>query len=738
MKTRFLKLLLVAFLSLGALGFPFEGAAQEKGNKFMLEDVTPGGIRFLQNFYPKYIERGQWLGDVCVFTSKGELLQLQKDKEKKVILNVEDLKKIITNDSSLAAYGYFPSFSAVEDHLEWIQIYSSKAVYIINWKNKELVKWFSLEKNENGEKVELLEIDPTYSRAVVRSAQKELMITEALTDLNSKASFVLVAKDQGDEIVYGTSVHQHEFGIQKGTFWSPDGQKLAYYRMDQSMVPAYPLVDIEPKKAKVDPIRYPMAGDPSHQVTVWVYNLEKAKSILLLSKGDPEHFLTNIAWSPKSDKIYMAEINRKQTISEMKEYNAFTGEQLRTLFTEKDERYIEPSSPMFFVPKSKDKFLWLSRRDGWNHFYLGSIKDGSLKQITKGEWEVKSFKGFSKNGKSFFFTSTNPSPLEIHLYSIRLNGRKMKDLTPESGVHHSALNASKTQILDVYSSMTVPREYVLRTIKGKKIYSLLKAENPSKNFNMPEVSIGSLMSRDGTTKLYYRLTKPVNFDPNKKYPTVVYVYGGPHAQLVTNTWMAGVSGWDVYMAQNGFVVFTLDNRGSENRGKEFEQIIHRQVGTIEMEDQMAGVDFLKSQAWVDKDRIGVHGWSFGGFMTTNLMLTHSDVFKVGVAGGPVIDWSRYEIMYGERYNDMPEENPEGYRKNNLTLRAKDLKGRLLLIHGTVDNVVVWQHAQAFVKACVDYRTFPDCMYYPGHKHNVIGRDRVHLFYTIARYFKDHL
>ena len=185
--------------------------------------------------------------------------------------------------------------------------------------------------------------------------------------------------------------------------------------------------------------------------------------------------------------------------------------------------------------------------------------------------------------------------------------------------------------------------------------------------------------------------------PNKKYPTIIYVYGGPHAQLVTKDWLAGAGGWDVYMAQQGYVVFTLDNRGSARRGRDFEQVIHRQVGTAEMDDQMRGVEFLQKQPWVDTERMGVYGWSFGGFMTTNLMLTHSDVFKVGVAGGPVMDWSRYEVMYGERYNDTPQENPEGYQQNNLTLRAGDLKGRLLLIHGTVDNVVLWQHLPAPAK-----------------------------------------
>ncbi len=739
MKKRILSLLFsIPCLFLGQMIHTTAIAQNNKGKLFSFEDVTPGGTNFVKNFYPEYIERLQWIGDRCVYTNQADLIEKTEKGDEKVLLTTADLKKMFPDDFYLWQWGSFPSFGAVEGHPNYMLISSPRASYVIDLEKKALVRLFSLSKENEARNLELVDIDPTLSRAVVRSAGGALMITEAVTDLKAKAKFILVAQNKGNEIVYGTSVHQHEFGIMTGTFWSPDGKKLAFYRMDQSMVAEYPIVNINPKKGTVDPIRYPMAGGPSHQVTVGVYNTETGKTLYLASGGDPEHFLTNIAWSPKSDKIYMAEVNRKQTVAELNEYKASTGAKLRTLFTETDKKYVEPMTPMRFLPNNSDKFLWESRKDGWNHFYLGSIKDGSLRQITKGEWEVKHFKGFSADGKSFFFTSTNPSPLEMRLYSIRVNGKNMRDITPVAGVHRTSINASTTRILDTYSSMTVPREIDIRTIKGKLICTLLKAENPSKDFALPEITLGTLTSRDGTTKLYYRLTKPVNFDPTKKYPTIIYVYGGPHAQLVTNSWLGGISGWDVYMAQRGYVIFTLDNRGSENRGKAFEQIIHRQVGTIEMEDQMAGVDFLKSQAWVDKERMGVYGWSFGGFMTTNLMLTYPDVFKAAVAGGPVMDWSRYEVMYGERYNDTPQENPEGYKKNNLTLRAANLKGRLLLIHGTSDDVVVWQHAQAFVKACIEARTYPDCMYYPGHKHNVIGRDRVHLFQTIARYFEDHL
>ena len=240
------------------------------------------------------------------------------------------------------------------------------------------------------------------------------------------------------------------------------------------------------------------------------------------------------------------------------------------------------------------------------------------------------------------------------------------------------------------------------------------------------------------TDLYYRLVKPADFDPAKKYPTIIYVYGGPHAQMVTGGWQNGARGWDIYMANKGYIMFTLDNRGSDNRGLEFENVTFRHLGIEEGKDQVKGVEFLKSLPYVDGNRIGVHGWSFGGHMTTALMLRYPEIFKVGVAGGPVIDWGYYEIMYGERYMDTPQSNPEGYEQCNLKNLAGNLKGHLLLIHDDHDDTCVPQHTLSFIKACVDARTYPDLFIYPTHKHNVIGRDRVHLHEKITRYFEDNL
>ena len=561
-----------------------------------------------------------------------------------------------------------------------------------------------------------------------------------------------VTNEDKPGIVCGTSVHQNEFGIRKGTFWSPNGSALAFYRMDESMVTDYPFVNIDKRVATAEPHKYPMAGMKSHHVTVGVYNLASGKTTWLKTGTPKEKYLTNIAWSPDEQTIYIAELNRGQDTMKMVAYSAITGEKKALLFTETDEHYVEPQHSALFVPGHPEQFIWQSERDGYNHLYLYNTKGELLKQLTKGEWVVLSVEGFDEKGENLFYTATKPHPLSSYSYGTplcmtnwKLNLKKGESVCLNheaimvNGVHRAEVSPSGRYIVDSYSSWDIPRKIVITDTKRNKVVdTLLEAENPYAGYDMPEVERGQITAADGKTKLNYFLVKPLNMDSTKQYPAIVYVYGGPHAQLVTGSWMGGVSGWDIYMARRGYAIFTVDSRGSANRGHAFETVIHRNLGVNEMADQVKGVEFLKTKSFIDKDRIGVHGWSYGGFMTTNLMCSYPDIFKVGVAGGPVIDWSNYEIMYGERYMDHPKENPEGYKNANLKLKAKNLRGRLLLIHGDIDPVVVWQHSLGFLKACVDANTYPDYFVYPRHEHNVIGKDRPHLHELITRYFDDHL
>ncbi len=547
-----------------------------------------------------------------------------------------------------------------------------------------------------------------------------------------------VTTDGSYEIVYtGKNVHQNEFGIDGKNFWSPKGNYLAFYRMDQSTVTDYPIIDWTTRPAKNENIKYPMAGNKSHHVTLGIYDVKTNKTIFVKTEGDPEQYLTNIAWSPDEKHIYIAVLSRTQNDMKLNEYDAATGNFVRTLFEEHDDKYTEPLHPMLFVKNNPSQFIWQSRRDGYNHFYLYNINGKLIKQLTKGNWEVKAENGFDEKGERLFFHANDQSPVNQDFYSVNLKSGAVTKITNGNGFHSCIIDEKGAFVIDNFSSTYIPREYYIINTATKKSNTIYKADNPIKDYKLGSWSLFTIKNNEGTD-LYCRIFKPVNYDSTKKYPVLVYLYNGPHSQLVTNTWMAGGELWYQYMAQKGFIVFTLDGRGTDNRGKAFSQATHRQLGTKEMEDQLKGVDYLKSLPFVDANRIGVHGWSFGGFMTTTLMTRSPETFKVGVAGGPVIDWTYYEIMYTERYMDSPQDNKEGYEKNNLLNYVDKLKGKLLMIHGAQDPVVVWQHSIMYQKKAVDKGVQLDYYLYPGHEHNVLGKDRAHLMEKITNYFIDNL
>ena len=557
----------------------------------------------------------------------------------------------------------------------------------------------------------------------------------------------LVERGDGYNIVLGESVHRNEFGINGGLFWSPKGNRLAFYRMDQSMVVDYPIVNTKAREAEVRNIKYPMAGMKSHEVTVGVWDAATEKLVYLNTARDTsvherEMYLTNIAWSPDEKYVFIAKVNREQNHMWLEQYDAVTGDFLKVLFEETNLRYVEPCEPMIFTPKG-DQFLWFSMRDGYKHLYLYNLDGTLVKQVTKGEYEVEGFIQFDKKGENIFVYANKNNLAGRDAYRVNIKKGTMECLTMQEnglhGTHSISLNENGTMWVDLWSSVDVPMRADLRDLKHKNVlHTFFAAENPLKDYAMPSVKLGTIKAADGVTDLYYRLITPPNMKPGKKYPTLVYVYGGPHSQLVTDSWLGGGNLYFMFLAQQGYVVFTVDNRGTDNRGFEFESCTHRRLGEIEMADQMEGVKFLKSLPYVDQDRMGVEGWSFGGFMTITMKLAHPEVFKVGCAGGPVIDWKWYEIMYGERYMDTPQENPEGYEANCLLNKAQNLEGRLLVIHGCEDNTVVWQHSLEFIERCINNYKQVDYFVYPHHEHNVLGRERLHLYQKMFQYYEDHL
>lgn len=682
-----------------------------------LEDLIPGGetYRYTESLYGL-----QWWGDECIKPEVDVLSTIHPKTGKATVIATRESVNKALEASQLGKISHFYNVS-----FPW----TDKKQMLITLPGKYVV--YDLASNQVAGSVTLNE-GATNNDYCAASGNVAYTVGNNLYVNNTAVT------DEPMGIVCGQSVHRNEFGINKGTFWSPQGKLLAFYRMDESMVTQYPLVDVTQRIAEVTNVRYPMAGMTSHQVKVGIYN-PATKKTLYLNAGDPtDRYFTNISWAPDEKSLYLIELNRDQNHAKLCQYNVETGELMATLFEETHPKYIEPQHPITFLPWDRNKFIYQSQRDGFNHLYLYGTDGKLIKQLTSGDWLVKDLLGFDAKKKEMIIASTEVSPLQSNLFRVNMSTGKRTPLGSAEGIHNGKLNPSGRYLIDQYSSPTVPRSINLVDVQSGKSINLLTAQDPYKDYRMPTIETGTIKAADGVTDLYYRIVKPADFDPNKKYPAIVYVYGGPHAQVVNGGWQNGARGWDFYMANKGYILFSLDNRGSDNRGQAFENATFRHLGVEEGKDQVKGAEYLQSLPYVDGSRIGVHGWSFGGHMTTALLLRYPEVFKVGVAGGPVIDWSYYEVMYGERYMDTPQSNPEGYEQCNLKNLAGNLKGHLMIIHDDHDDTCVPQHTLSFMKACIDARTYPDLFIYPCHKHNVSGRDRVHLHEKITRYFEDYL
>ena len=558
--------------------------------------------------------------------------------------------------------------------------------------------------------------------------------------ITSNGKDISVTNDTDKGVVNGSDyVHRQEFGINRGMWWSPNSDKLLFYRKDETMVANYPLTNWDARIAENKDIKYPMAGMKSEEVTLVVFDFASGKSVTLKTEGPKEQFLTCVTWSPDGKKVYVGVLNREQNHLKLNRYDATTGSFEKTLFEEQASTYVEPLHDLTFVPGKNDQFLYRTEKEGYEQLCLYNTDGKQLKKLGYKDVVITELLNFDNGAKNVFYIGTANNGLDRQLYKVELSSGKTTQLTTASGTHTAIVSTDGTLAFDSFANTTTPNDINIINLRGNKTTSILKAENPYTGKTvLPKMELVTITSADGKTPLNGRIIYPANFDAAKKYPVIVYVYGGPHAQLVNNEWLGGASLFDYYLAQQGFVVFTLDNRGSDARGRDFEHVVHRNLGVNEMADQMKGVEFLKSKTFVDQDKIGVSGWSFGGFMTSSLMLDHGDVFKVGVAGGPVCDWKYYEVMYGERYMDMTQENPEGYVKTNIIDKAKQLKGRLLIIHGAQDNVVVQQHSMEFINACIAAGKQVDYFLYPTHEHNVRGKDRIHLNQKIADYFDTYL
>lgn len=688
--------------------------AQEK--QLTLEDA----VYMNPSIFPKRMSQLMWMGNSNNFSyvKKNELLKASaKSEDHKVVCNIDDINAGLT-DLRVDSIKKFPRIQYLTESK--VRFCHKQKVFVFDVVSKNL------------------ELKNTYPKEAGNIDIENSNFNTAYTiDNNLFASVgekkVQITNDEDKGIVNGQVVHRVEFGIHTGTFWSPNGNSLAFYRKNETMVADYPLVNIDSDIAELQNEKYPMAGKPSHHVTLGVYNLETQQTVFMKTGEPKEQYLTSVTWDPAGEFIYIALLNRDQNHLKLNKYNTSTGDMVNTLFEEKSEKYVEPEHNLIFEEALEDHFIWISEMDGWQHLYLYKTDGTLVKQITSGEWVVTNYLGIDKKGKTVYVSGTKDSPIEQNIYSVDIRSGKTTRLSPDHGTHNGIVSYSGEYAIDSYSSTEMAREYRIVTKSGSVAQTMLTDVDPLKDYNLGEMKIFTLKA-DDDSDLYCRLIKPSNFEEGKKYPVFFYVYGGPHSQLVNDSWLGAGGIFQNYMAQQGYVVFTMDNHGTAQRGRDFEQAIFRNLGDLEIADQLKGVEYLKSLDYVDTDRMGIDGWSYGGFMTVSMMLKHPGIFKVACAGGPVIDWKYYEAMYGERYMDTPESNPEGYKNANLLNYADKLEGDLMIIHGTMDPTVVWQNSLKFLQKCVSEDIQVDYFVYPGHGHNVRGKERKHLYQKIQNYF----
>lgn len=534
-------------------------------------------------------------------------------------------------------------------------------------------------------------------------------------------------------------VYPEELALPTAHWWSPDSRHIALLEFDVSATPQYPHADYLASPPRPEPERYPKPGEPNASVRLAIVDVSTAR-LRFVDLGDPAaHLLARVDWLPDGKTVAVQRLNRVQNRLDLIFVNAETLDH-QIVLTEEDEHWVNLSNDFRYLPK-RDAFLWTSESTGYRHLYLYFVKERYARQITSGNWEVSSVLAVDSNQTEAYFLGTAKSPLERHVYVAALEDNadpitSPRALTSVDGSWTANFAPDGAHWVSRHSSLTLPGSQQVFTSNGRLLGSLTERdESEQRDYKILPTEIHTFKASDGAL-LYARLIKPAGFQANRKYPAIVQVYGGPHAQSVRNAW-SGAS-MDQVFAHAGFVIWQVDNRGTSGRGHVFETPVSRKLGIVELEDQLLGVDYLKKLGFVDETRIGVNGWSYGGFMTLNCLLNAPGVFRAGISGAPVVDWRFYDTIYTERYMDLPSVNEEGYRVTSLLPKAGNLKGALLLIHNLWDDNVHFQNALHMANELQRLERPFDLMIYPQKSHGVSGKHAAHMRAMMLRFFEREL
>jgi len=685
------------------------------------------------NFTEHHLTQLKWLPQSEQFsyietdTSTGIkrlIVENASDGAVKAVLNQEELQTDDSVNVSLSSYRWIPDETGMI-------LKGGGDVWYYSIADQDLLRL-----TNTGASEEEIQISPD-SRYISYVREYNLYVTDIISGKEQA-----LTTDGNDQLFNGKLdwVYQEELvgrGIFKGYWWSPDSRHIAYLQFDESPVPDYPLVDEIPYHPDIEIMQYPKAGDPNPVVKLGVVNISNSPETTWIDVGnETDQYIPRVYWIPDGDQVAFMRLDRYQQHLEFLLADISDGES-RVILEETDPYWINIEDQVHFFDDS-ERFLWGSDRSGYRHLYLYDLKGNLLSEMTRGAWVVTEFVGVDEQADQVYVLTNKHDVKERQLYRVDTDGSQLTRLSEQAGTHEIMLSPRRQFYIDKTSDVLTPAQQNLHTADGELVRIISKKPGASLaryNLQMPEFFT---FEGDSGHTFYASMLKPPHFDPGKKYPVLVYVYGGPHAQVVRRNFGRKRHLWHQMLAQKGYIVFSMDNRGSYGRGHHWEQVIYKNLGATELRDQLQGVKYLKSLSYVDPDRIGIWGWSYGGYMTL-YALTHTDAFSTGISIAPVTDWRNYDTIYTERYMGLPSENPDGYKRSAPTNFAGDLSGNLLLVHGTTDDNVHFQNSMQMINELIDANKDFNLMIYPRQKHGINPtKDRIHLYEKMTKFIEENL
>jgi dipeptidyl-peptidase-4 len=627
----------------------------------------------------------------------------------------------------------------IKTETESIYRHSSKANYYVHLIEKQ--RTFPLADFTKG-KQRLADFSPAGDKvAFVRD--NNLFVT----DVVQRDEVQVTTDGKDNEIINGATdwVYEEEFGFDKGFYWSPKGNRIAYYRFDERNVKQFQMAMYGELYPEPYTFKYPKAGEENSLVNVYIYDIKTGDSRPVDIKANKEQYIPRIQWSPDNDKLCIMRMNRHQNHLEFLMTDLSMAEQpfelaSKVIFEEKNDTYIEINDNLIFMADGKS-FLWNSERDGYNHIYRFDMSGNVQKQLTKGEWDVIEFIGYDEAEGNVIFTSSKESPLEKHVYATSVKRGKTTKLSTRKGTNDGDFSATYQYYINYHSDANTPYYITLNSAKGKELRVLkdnAKLKETLKKYNLSKKEFFTFTNSTGV-ELNCSMIKPRDFDPSKKYPVFVNIYGGPGNNTVSDSWGGTGMLWQEMLAQEGYIIVSCDPRGTMYRGKEFKHSTYMQLGKLETEDFIDFAKHLQSMTYVDGERIGIQGWSYGGYMTSLCMTKGAKYFKMGIAVAPVTNWRYYDSIYTERFMRTPQENAAGYDDNSPINFVDLLQGKYLLVHGSADDNVHYQNTMEMVSAMVKANKQFDLFIYPNKNHGIYGGNtRLHLFTMMHNYVKDNL